>query len=894
MLERKYYKITGVTSVLIIFCLLKFNKLHIVLLLLGLLFNYWTISAQIQLAKDSISKPETSLTQIKDSTRVDSIVVKSPKETLSDIITHSAEDKKIVNLKNNTTTLYNNAKLTYEDVVLEAGIIIIDYKNNIIKATGIKDSLGYSQLPYFKQGSDETTQDSLQVNYKTERAIVYGMKTLQEGDLIVKSNVSKKVNDSTLFVRDIRITTSQKDNPDYDIRINKAKIIPNKKIVAQSAQLYIENVPTVGWIPFAYFPLTRTRTSGILIPTWGESNQQGYFLQNGGYYFAINDYVDLAVTGDIYTNGSWGIRTQSNYSWRYKFRGNVGFSYDNNVYSIKGFDDYRKSAQYNIRWSHSQDASANPNARLSASVNLGSSKYYRQSLNEYSSSNFLKNTLSSSISFSKRFNGTPFNLSVAATHTQNANTEAISMSLPSLQLTMDRIYPFAPKNGSKKNALHKMGLSYNMSGNYQISTTDSDFFTSKMFEGSKKGVGHSVSLGTNMKILKYFTLNPNANYKENWHFDYLRRYYDDTLMKVVSDSLQGFKATREYNAGMSLSTNIYGTFPFKKGRLQAIRHTIRPSVSYSYKPDFGFYDEEYYNPELGEYVSYSPYQLGLYGAPSKGISNSLSLSINNVFEAKVKPKDDPDGEAKKVTLLDNLRLSTAYDMTRDSLRWSPINMNANTKFFNNKLLINMNATLNPYAINANGSLIDLFNIENGGSLFRMTRAGLRLDYSLTEKTFSKDKEDNNNKSSQNNDTLLGGDLKETGSRGSTNDKEKDNTQKVSLYKANLPFNLSLSYSLQYSNSKRENTISTNSLMFNGDIELTPKWNMGFSSGYDFKNKGISYTQLSFQRDLDSWRMSFNWVPIGVRKTYYFFIGVKSSVLSDLKYDKQSLPDIQLY
>ena len=850
------------------------------------------MTAQITIDRDSIQESEIPLSKPVDTTRVDSMLVKAPNEALKDIITHTAEDKKVVNLKNNTTTLYNNAELTYEDVILKAGIIIIDFKNNTIKATGIKDSLGYNQLPYFKQGNDETTQDSLIVNYNTERAIVFGMKTLQEGDLIVRSGISKKENDSTLYVRDIRITSSQKDEPDYDIRINKAKIIPNNKIVAQWAQLYIENVPTVGIIPFAFFPLTRTRTSGVLIPTWGESNQQGYFLQNGGYYFAINDYVDLALTGDIYTNGSWGFRAQSNYSWRYKFRGNVGFSYDNNILSIKGFEDYNKSAQYNIRWSHSQDASANPNARLSASVNLGSSKYYRQSLNEYSSSNFLKNTLNSSISFSKRFNGTPFNMSVSATHNQNANTEKIRMTLPSLQLTMDRIYPFAPKNGSKKNALHKLGVSYNMSGSYQISTTDSDFFTKKMFEGSKKGIDHAVSLGTNMKIFKYFTLNPTANYKENWHFDYLKRYYDDTLMKVVSDSLQGFKALREYNAGLSLSTNIYGTFPIKKGRLQSIRHTIRPSLSYSYRPDFGFYDEEYYDPELGEYVSYSPYQLGISSAPSKGISNNLSFSVNNVFEAKVKPKDDPDAEAKKISLLDNLRLSTAYDMTRDSLRWSPLNLNANTKFFNNKLRLNMNATLNPYAINANGTVIDLFNIENGGSLFRMTRAGIRLDYSLTDKTFSKNTNtDNSQNNNQDDNQLLGGDLKDTGRKDALGNNEAK-TQKVSLYKANLPFNLSLSYSLQYTNNRRENMISTNSLMFNGDIELTPKWNMGFSSGYDFKNKGITHTQLNFQRDLDSWRMSFNWMPM--RETYYFFIGVKSSVLSDIKYDKQSLPDKPLY
>ncbi|PIE48123.1 MAG: hypothetical protein CSA40_01655 [Flavobacteriales bacterium] len=853
----------------LIICQLSLKKVYTLLILIGLLFGGYRASmAQIKLTRDSIAEspsekmlqPQDTIT--KDSTVVDSMAVTPVKETLKDIITHTSEDKKIINYKANTTTLYNNAKITYEDVVLEAGIIVIDYKNNTLKATGIKDSLGYSQLPYFKQGQEETTQDSLIVNYDTEKAIVFGMKTQQQGDLIVYSKLSKKENDSTLFVRDIKVTTSQKKEPDYDIRIRKAKIIPNKKIIARSAQLYIENMPTVAWIPFAYFP----------------------------------DYVDLALTGDIYTNGSWALQARSNYALRYKFRGNVGFTYDNNIYSLKGFDDYSKSSQYNIRWSHSQDASANPNARLSASVNMGSSKYYRKSLNEFNTNNFLKNTLNSSISFSKRFNGTPFNMSLSATHSQNTNTEQIRMSLPSLQLSMDRIYPLAPKNGAKKNAFHKLGLSYNMSANYQINTTDDNFFTQKMFEGSKKGVQHRVALGTNMKVLKYFTLNPNASYREIWNFDYLNKYYDDASGMVVSDSLQGFKATREYNTGMSLSTNIYGTFPFKKGRLKAIRHTMRPSVSYTYRPDFSFYDEEYYDPDQEAYVSYSPYQLGLYGTPSSGISNNLSFSLNNVFEAKVKPKDDPEAEPEKITLLNNLRLTTSYNMTKDSLRWSPVGLSANTNFFNDKLRVNVNATLNPYAINANGSVVDMFNIENGGSLFRLTRAGLRLNYSLTDKTFQKDAADDDKESSGTDvdeEAMMGGDLKDTGG-GKKSGKKKSNKQKFSLYHVELPFNLNLSYSLQYTNNRRENRISNHSLMFNGDIDLTPKWNVGFSSGYDFKNKGITYTQLSFKRDLDSWRMSFSWVPIGERRTYYFFIGVKSSILSDLKYDKQSLPDKQLF
>ncbi len=831
----------------------------------------------------------------KDTIHVDSIPVKTPKETLSDIIDHSAEDYIQIDVVKNTTTLYNNAKLHYEDVDLEAGIIIIDYKKNLIIARGIKDSTGYTQIPYFKQGIEESTQDSIMVNYNTEKALIWGLNSEQDNGIIMGSGISKKVNDSTVYVRDIVITTSKKKNPDYYIGINKAKIIPNKKIIAGASQLFIADVPTPVWIPFAYFPLTRTRTSGILMPTWGESSQQGYFLQNGGYYLALNDYFDLALTGDIYTNGSWGLRAKSNYSLRYKFNGNIGFNYDNVIYSLRGFDDYSKSSNYNIRWTHSQDATANPNARLSASVNLGSSKYYRESLNEYGTNSYLKNQLSSSVSFSKRFVGTPFNLSLSATHTQVTDTESITMSLPSLQLSMDRIYPFAPKNGSSKNALHKLSLNYNLSGDYRINTKDEYFFKKEMFEGAKSGVKHSATLSTNMKLFNYFTVNPSANYKETWYFDYIDKKFNSDENIVVSDTVNAFKALREYSTGVSLSTNIYGTFKFKKGRLKAIRHTVRPSVSYSYRPDFSFYDEEVYNPETDNVETYSPYQGGIYGVPGKGISNSIGLSLNNTFEAKVMSKDSTQTEAKKINLLNNLNFSTSYNIAADSLRWSPVSMTTGASLFKNKMRINVNASLDPYAINVNGSRVNQFNIDNGGSLFRLTRAGVTMSYSLSDKSFKR--EEGKTGSSKTNDIInedigiIDDDLQNQGDRKNSTEQK---TKKTKLYYSKIPWNLSMSYTLQYANGQRQNEISSNSLMFNGDFELSPKWGVGFNSSYDFKGRGLGYTRLNFQRDLDSWKMSFSWVPFGTRKTYYFFIGVKSSVLGDLKYDKRKLPDKRLF
>ena len=878
------------------------NRSHIILFLPIFVLGFFGVYGQEipsnskpnlgVLQKDSIARPTTkqSFIAVQDSIPKDTLVVNKPKESLSDIVDHSSDDTIKIDVKNNITTLRNNAKLHYQDVDLEAGIIIIDYKKNKITAKGIKDSTGYNQKPFFKQGGESSTQDSLVVDYKTERALIWGLRS-EQGEMYTGSKISKKVNDSTIYVRGIYITTSKKEKPDYHIYVNKGKLIPNEKIVAGLSMLYIADVPMPLFIPFAYFPMTKMRTSGVLIPSYGESAQQGYHLQNGGYYIAVSDYFDLALTGDIYTNGSWGMRAKTNYSWRYHFNGNLSYNYNNNIYSIRGFDDYSKSSNYNIRWTHSQDAAANPNARLSASVNLGSSKYYRESLNEYSTNQFLKNQLSSSVSFSKKFVGTPFNMSLSATHSQNANTEKITMSLPALQLSMDRIYPFAPKNGASKNPLHKLSLSYGMSGNYKINTTDALFFKPEMFDAARATINHNASVSTNMKLMKYFTVNPSASYKENWYFDYINRRYDTEEEEMVNDSLKGFKTYRKYSTGVGLSTNVYGTFNFKKGRLKAIRHTIRPSVSYSYSPDFSFINKEVYNPETGENEAYSQFEgVGVFSTNS---TNNLSFTLNNSFEAKVMPKDSTETEAKKISLLNSLNFSTSYNMTADTMRWSNVRMTAGTQFFKNKLRVNFNATLDPYAINTNGNRIDKFNVMNGGSLLRLARAGVTMSYKISNKTFAK-KEKNDTKSNDDIEQDKGIADDDMRNQSSRNKKKSNEKEKIKLYHSKMPWNLSLSYSLNYADDRLQHEISSNSLMFSGDIELSPKWNVGINSSYDFEGKGLGHTRLNFQRDLDSWKMSFSWVPFGKYRTYNFFIGVKSSILSDLKYDKRSLPDRKLF
>lgn len=848
---------------------------------------------------DTLKIPKKDTLAVKP---IDSLGIKpkdsiaKPKELLESIIVHSADSLIRQDLKNKKILLFDNAHVNYNDIDLTAGFIEIDNNTNIITAKGVKDSIGsYSQRPIFKQGSQESTQDTIKFNFKTEKAKIWGMKTDQQG-IIIRGEVSKKHNDSVIFIENIKLTSSEKEKPDYYINIKRAKFIKDKKLVAGTSQLVIADVPTPIALPFAYVPLTKGRTSGVLMPTWGDNNNQGYFLQNGGYYFVVNDNFDLALLGDIYTNGSWGMRAESGYAKRYRFSGNFNFKYENLINSLKGLYDYSKSTNYNIRWNHSQDTKASPNTRFSASVNLGSSKYYKESINEYNTNSFLNNTLSSSVSYYKKFIGTPFNMSLSVTHSQNTNTEEIAMTLPSLQVNMDRIYPFTGKGGVKKNAIQKTGLSYSLKGDNRINTTDQFFFKKEMFEDAKSGIQQDVSLNTNMKALKFFTLSPSVSYKEVWYFDRLHKTYDTVNNIIVTDTVNGFSAFREYSGAVSLSTTFYGMFNFKKGNIEAIRHVIRPSVSYSYRPDFSSYNEQVQKTaDPNDYLEYSPFANGIFGSPGTGISNSLNFGLDNNLEAKLRKKDSTEKEAQKIILLNNLNFNTSYNMAADSLKWSPVSVNAGTKLFKDKLSLNVRGTLDPYAIDANGRKINTFNINNGGSLFRLTNAGVTMNYSLSSKD-GKDKKTSEEKNAQanNSDGIFGEDLDVTNRQRDNKESDKNKVKETKLYQSKIPWTLQLAYSLNYTNNNREQEISSNSLMFSGDIELTPKWNVGVSSGYDIKNQGFTYTQLRFSRDLDSWKLNFNWVPFGERQTYYFFIGVKSSMLSDLKYDKRQVPDRTLY
>ena len=842
-------------------------------------------------------KPKKTSGKAKDSLKNDTI--KKPKNALEDIVKYKAKDSIVFNRIKNEIILYNETNVQYTDIDITAGVDVINYEKGEVYAGRLKDSLGeYSQHPVFKQGSDVIEPDSIRFNYRNQKAIIRNAYTKQDENNI-KGEIIKKENDSTYFMRNAIITTAEDlDDPDYYIKVRKAKFVPKKKIIAGFSNMYIVDIPTPLAIPFAYYPMVSGRSSGLIFPTFGEVNNRGYFLQNIGYYFVISDNFDLSLTGDYYTNGSYGLRAQSAYVKRYKYSGSFNLSFENNIYSMRGLPDYSGSRMYNIQWSHSKDGKANPNSNFSASVNLSSnSRYYQESYNQVNTSNFLNNTMMSSISYSKTFPAYPsINLSLSASHSQNTNTKSIDMTLPSMRASMERIYPFAREGQAKKGLIKSLNFQYSMQADNRFATYDSLFFSKKMFDEVKNGVRHSIPVSTTAKLFKYVTLGLNSSVNETWQFKTIRRKdFNSNTGKVGIDTLSGFDRFMTYNLGASLGTTIYGTFRFgKNAKIQAIRHVMRPSVSYGYNPSFDQYYDYYISDAYGNSSQYTRFEGGIYGTPSLGESQSIGFSLANTFEAKVKQKDSTDAEPKKVMLLNSLNFSSNYNVI--TKQFSPLNITGGTSFFNNKLGVNFGATLNPYAIDNNGRQMEKWNINNGGSLFRLTNANISTNYSFS----NKDKKDKNKDKNKQTGTVAGGrtddlfgsskPLSEVQDMDKNHKESEDKEEKKTYYKAAIPWDITLAHSLTYSNQARESTISNNSLMFSGNVSLTPKWQVGLSSGYDFVNQGFTYTQVRFERDLNSFRMSFQFTPFGYRSSWYFFIGIKASMLSDLKWEKNKEPD----
>lgn len=842
---------------------------------------------------------------------LDSISSPVKKPLLLAKVKYTAKDCVRINRKENKLILYNEAELYYQDIELRAGIIILDYETNEVNAGRIEIDSVLVQYPFFKQANNEINPDSIRFNFDTQKALIWNSKSGQN-DMDIFAALTKKENDSVYYIKDARVSTAGKlvggedeGGIDYYFKVRKGKITPGGKIITGPTNMFIADVPTPIGIPFAFFPSTQNKESGFIIPSVNQSNRRGYSIQNGGYYLALSDYFDLSLIADYYTNGSYGFRGDSKYRVRYKYNGSFSFRYENLIDEERGLPDYSKSTVFNVRWNHSKDAKSSPNSTFSASVNFGSSDYYRQSVNQLNSSNFLNNNLSSSISYSKSFPEYPrVNVSLTTAMSQNSKSKAVNLTLPTFQASMERIFPFAPKVGAKKGFFQNINFQYTGRAENRIITTEEALFGPTMFDNAKYGMKHNIPLSTNFKLLKYLSFTSSANFEEVWTQNTVKyNDFNPETNLAVKDTIGKIGTFRQYNLGVSLGTTIYGTFNFGENKkIQSIRHTIRPAISYSNRPSFEQYYDTYIADADGNTREYTRYENSLFGIPGRNIANNMSINLGNNFEAKVRDKDTTAKEAKKVILLNNLNFSTSHNFAADSLRWSPIRASTGLSILKNKMDINIGATLDPYALNENKTRINTYNILNGGGLLRLTSANVNMGYSISSSQFEsgeKDKEEIEEESNELNEiesTSSGGredDLfgrAEDFSDRRMNEENNSPAPKYPSYRTKIPWDLKFAYSLTYNNSRGQQDFANNSLMFSGNIDLTPKWKVGLSSGYDFKGKGFTYTQLRFNRDLNSWRLNFSWVPFSDRASWNFFIGIKSGLLSDIKYEKQSEPN----
>lgn len=811
-------------------------------------------------------------------------------ERLQGILDYDSYDQ-FHDVKNQHTYLVTDAIVKYLDMEIQADYIDINWQTGDIYAVGKEDSLGRIIEPSrFKQGNKEIEYNSFSFNINTKRGKAFNVRTeesMGSDQGVVIAGVVKQYNDSVSGMRKVAYTTDtyfieRKDSiADYHMETEVAKYMQgeDKKIVTGPIFMKIYEVPTPLGLPFAFLPMGDNRSAGILLPSFGEREEVGFYLQGAGFYLPIGDYMDIAFTGDVYTRGSLGLHVISQYLKRYRFSGNFSFDWEKRVTGIKGLDDYNKSTNYRLAWSHRQDPKANPNLIFSANVNFMSSKFYRQGISNYgiSSGNYLQNNVNSSISISKNFPNSPFSASMTVSHSQNTNNNSeqegnATFQLPQLTVNMSNVYPFAPKTGRKKGLLQSIGVNYNFNLQNTLYTSEDDLFTSRMFDDSRNGARHNFSFNTGTTIMKYFPISFNAGYEEVWTLHTLRRYYDEMVNNVIEERVNGFSSYRTFNVGTGISTTLYGQMNFgtvdDDKRIKAIRHMISPRVSFNYRPDFGkdewgYYDD-YINGE-GEEIRYSYFEGGVYGAPSMGLSQSLSFGLNNNLEMKVRSRKDSTG-IQKVKIFETLNLSTGYNFAADSLKLSPISINGRTSLFQNKMGISFRATVDPYKRLVSEEFPNGRRIDEIGK-FRFTTMGFRVNYNLTQALFG-EREMNYEK------------------RGRIRYEEYYfDDQNYSQFLT--PWSLSIDMTHTRNVSLADVVTNTTSMGLRGSISPTPHWAFSGRTSVDLQNMDFVGTYFTFSRDLRSFVIDFSMNPFGEYKTWNFFIGIKANFLRDaVKYEER--------
>lgn len=833
--------------------------------------------------------------------------IRREKVDLDNVVTMECADSMIMTGDRNTY-MYGDGKVVYGDLKLDAAEIKMDMKNNTVYANGVPDSTGeIVGKPVFEEGGTAYETDDMSYNFKTKRGFINNVIT-QQGEGYLTGGQTKKTDDDYYYVQNGRYTTcDDHECPHFYMQLTRAKVKPKSNIVTGPAYMVLAGLPLPIAVPFGYFPFSDKYASGVIVPTFGDDFVRGFYLSDGGYYFAISDNMDLALTGEIYTKGSWGLSAQSTYVKRYKYSGNFSINYLKTITGDKGQPDYAKMTNFQVIWSHTQDSKANPNMTLSASVNFATSGYSRNNVGSYYSNSFTENTKSSTINMTYRFPQSKWSLSTTMNVSQRSQDSTLSVSFPNFTLTMSQAYPFKRKKavGDEK-WYEKIRLSY--SGQFQNSLTSkqNEFFKKSLIKDWRNGMKHSVPISATFNLFNYFNLTPSVQLNDRMYTSKVRRQWDPNAAAEVCDTSYSFYNVWDFNGSVSLDTKLYGFYqplPFLGDKIKMIRHVMTPTISFNASPDFsspffGYYGSYDYTDSKGETQrrKYSLFPNSLFGVPGQGKTGAVSVSIANNVEMKVKSDNDSIGE-KKVSLIENFTVSQSYNFAADSLNWSNINTSLLlrlTKGFN----LNLNAVWDVYTyqLNAAGNpvRVNIPRWKAGKGLGRLSSTGTSFSYTFNNDTFKKKDKKNTDPDGDKND---GGNGKKkrnnsNGNQGSSSSGQME-MDEDGYMSWQVPWSLTVNYSVNYGYgtfNKRKmeyNGKITQNLSFSGNIRPTANWNLGFSASYNFDAHKIAYMNCNISRDLHCFTMTASVIPVGPYKSYNFHISVKSALLSDLKYDKRS-------
>lgn len=863
---------------------------------------------------DSLHRDSVAL----DSLGMDSLTVDTTKkkEPLDAPVIYEASDS-IVFTKDGYAHLYGEGKVNYQNIELTSAVITMNMDSSTVFAKGVADTTGVETgTPIFKDGETPYESKIMRYNFKTKKGFINNIVT-QQGEGYVTSEEGKKGADDEIYMRHGKYTTCDNhEHPHFYLRLSMAKVRPKKNVVFGPAQLVVEDVPLPIAVPFGFFPFNSSYSSGFIMPTYGDEMNRGFYLRDGGYYFAISDQMDLKVLGEIFTKGSWGLSAASNYNKRYKFSGSFNASYLVTKTGEKNMPDYSVSKDFRIQWSHRQDAKANPNSSFSASVNFATSSYDRSSLSSlYNPQQYSQNTKASSVSYSRNFPEIGLNISSTFNITQNTRDSSLSMTLPDVNISLNRIYPFKRKKSvGDERWYEKISLQYTGSITNSISTKDNLLFKTPLTQW-ENGMQHKIPVSATFNLFKYINIVPSFNYTERWYLRKVKQSYDPSPAStdhVKRDTINGFNRLYDYNLSLQMNTKLYGMHKplFMKSKELQIRHVFTPTVSYTYTPDFGksrygYYDTYTYTDEDGEVrtVEYSPYEGAVYGYPGKNRSQNISFSVDNNIEMKMKSDKDTTGY-KKISLIDQLGASLSYDVANK--RWSDLSMNLRLKL-TKSYTFNMNASFATYAyeFDENGNVVVGDRTEwSYGRFGRFQGYSGSFSYTLNndtfKKLFGKKEEDEKNKDNkgkeENEDEETDEETEEQNNNSNMRKTEKASVDSDGYLAFKFPWSVSLSYSysIREDRSKDINIKTmrypyslTHSLNVSGNFKIGSRWNMTYSTGYDFTSKEMSMTTLNITRDLHCFNMSCGLV-FGPFTSYNFSIRANSSMLTDaLKWDQRS-------